>query len=393
MRQLRIKKGKEASLLRFHPWVFSGALVHLDTIPENGEVVAVTSHTGQVLGTAHYSVGTSIALRVFVFGKAVVPDRAFWKERLGQAFAQRQQLGLPNAETNAFRLIHGEGDGLPGLILDIYGTVAVIQAHSIGMHLHREDMAAVLMEIIPGLTAVYDKSAESMHGASVANGLLIGTLPENHTVLENGFLFPVDVEKGQKTGFFLDQRDNRALLSRYTKGKKVLNAFSYTGGFSVYALQAGATEVDSVDVSRKAIDACEVTIAANNPTKGKHNAICEDVLTFLKNPMTDYDVWVIDPPAFAKNINKRHNAVQGYRRLNQLVLEAAPVGALIFTFSCSQVVDRQLFYDTIVAAAIDAKRTVQVLHHLSQPADHPVSIHHPEGSYLKGLVIRVLNAE
>ena len=321
--------------------------------------------------------------------KKIALDQPFWDEKIANAVAFRHQLGLPNQTTNCYRLIHGEGDGLTGLVIDVYGGTAVMQCHSIGMHREREFISKALQKCLPDIKAVYDKSSDSLperYSASMEDGYIFGNAAPGE-VIENGHSFFVDWESGQKTGFFLDQRDNRQQLAKYVKNKKVLNAFCYSGGFSIYALQAGAAEVHSIDVSKKAMAWTDKNVALNS-SHAAHKSITGNVLEYLKDT-APYEVMVIDPPAFAKNINKRHNAVQGYKRLNALAMQKLEKNGVLFTFSCSQVIDRQLFYNTIVAAAIEAGRNIRVMHHLSQPADHPVNIFHPEGSYLKGLVLQV----
>ncbi len=393
MKKIRLKPKKDASLRRFHPWVFSGAIASTEGALNDGDAVEVFDAAGQYLATGHYQDG-SICVRIFSFARTEA-DQAFWTEKLRDAYQLRKTLGLINSShTDCYRLVHAEGDGFPGLIVDIYRRTAVIQCHSIGMYRERERLAQALLEIYDGrLEAIYDKSEETLpeqYAQSAANGYLYlsGKVPTKPaSVLENGHNFLVDWETGQKTGFFLDQRDNRQLLNGYAPGKTMLNAFCYTGGFSVYALKAGAARVDSVDVSARAIEMTEHNVAINGAIE-RHRVYTEEVLKYLQHCEL-YDVIVIDPPAFAKNLAKRHNAVQGYKRLNTLALRKVNPGGILFTFSCSQVVDRQLFYDTIVAAALEAKRQVRVLHHLNQPPDHPVSIFHPEGAYLKGLVLYV----
>lgn len=389
-----LKPGRDQALRRFHPWVFSGAIARVEGKPEDGEQVSVLDRSGQVLGLGHFHHG-SISVRVLSFDPGADLDSLdFWIQKLASALAVRQKAGMPGPQTDCFRLAHGEGDGLSGLVIDVYGSVAVMQCHSIGMHRQRELIAGALMRL-PGLAlqGVYDKSVESLppqYAAGQQNGYIAGAGPDDGAIVqENGVKFRVDWITGQKTGFFLDQRDNRLLLGRYAAGKKVLNAFCYTGGFSAYALKAGAAEVHSVDVSGKAMELTEQNITLNQPHTGAHTGYTEDVLRFLKNGEDQYEVMVIDPPAYAKSLEKRHNAVQGYKRLNEAAIRRLAPGGILFTFSCSQVVDRELFYHTIVSAAIEAGRQARVLHHMTQGADHPVSLFHPEGSYLKGLVLYV----
>ncbi|MGK0366205.1 MAG: 23S rRNA (cytosine1962-C5)-methyltransferase [Saprospiraceae bacterium] len=392
MKRIVLKRKRLEAIQRRHPWVFSGAIhAKPDGEPDNGEIVLLVDGNSEALATGHYANG-SIALRLFAFEKTNA-DQAFWTKKIADAYKHRQAISIgTDASTDCYRLVHAEGDGLPGLIIDIYGKTAVVQCHSVGMHKVRDQISTALQAVLGDkLEAIYDKSAESVgqpYSLSVENKYIFGK-STSQIVKENDCNFFVDWEAGQKTGFFLDQRDNRQLLSRYSKGKTVLNAFAYSGGFSVYALRAGANIVHSVDVSKKAIEWTDRNIELNKSDSGVHESYAEDVMAFLKNNTTVYDTMVIDPPAFAKNIRKKHNAVQGYKRLNALAIRQIAPGGIIFTFSCSQVVDRQLFYDTITAAGIEAGRNVRVIHHLSQPADHPVNLFHPEGSYLKGLVLRV----
>ncbi len=391
MSKIYLKPKKDEALRRFHPWVFSGAILRLEGKPADGDTVEVVDAKGEYLATGHFSQGSSIAVRIFSFGKTA-GGLDFWMEKLSQALQYRQRIGLVGKPQNTcFRLVHAEGDGLPGLIIDVYGETAVVQCHSVGMHRQRELIAEALLKLDKGLVAaVYDKSKETLppnYAASVSNGYLAGQSTA-HEVMENGHRFFVDWETGQKTGFFLDQRDNRQLLGRYVEGKSALNSFCYSGGFSVYALAAGASLVHSVDVSQKAIEWTKRNLDLNGFNPETHDCIAEDVLKYLQS-CQEYEVMVVDPPAFAKNISKRHNAVQGYKRLNVAAIKKLKPGGILLTFSCSQVVDRELFYNTITAAAIEAGRQVRVMHHLSQPPDHPVSLFHPEGSYLKGLVVYV----
>ena len=393
MIKIYLKPGKELPILRFHPWVFSGAVARIDGHPADGDLAEVYERGGKLLGVGHFHHG-SIAVRMLSFEAADLTNLPFWVEKFRKAAAARQAIGLlHHATTNCFRLAHGEGDGLSGLIVDVYGHTAVLQCHSIGMHRQRQLLAEAVRTVLGEQTRVYDKSVEALppnYAAGQNNGYLIGEATDAAgTVLENGVAFKIDWVTGQKTGFFLDQRDNRQLLAHFVRDKTVLNAFCYTGGFSVYALQAGAAEVHSVDVSAKAMELVEENVALNGPYIGQHQGFCADVQQFLKNSEREYEVLIIDPPAFAKSIEKRHNAVQGYKRLNLAAIQKTAPGGVVFTFSCSQVVDRELFYHTIVAAALEAGRQVRVLHHLTQGADHPVSLFHPEGAYLKGLVLYV----
>jgi 23S rRNA (cytosine1962-C5)-methyltransferase len=389
--KIYLKKGKEFSIQRLHPWIFSGAIQKIDGSVADGQWVEVLDLKNNVLGYGHYQNG-SIAVRLLSFENTPPPDN-FWAIRFMKALRLRRNSGLPNDLTNAFRLIHGEGDGLPGLIIDYYDGVAVVQAHSVGMHNDRELIAEALRETMQeNLKAIYYKSQSTLPGKMRDDSndqYLIGMGIVPHIVQENGNKFYVDWEEGQKTGFFLDQRDNRKLLGEFSNGKRLLNTFCYTGGFSVYALNAGATLVHSVDSSQKAIELTKKNLELNGFNTNVHRCFAEDTFDFLKDKSDEYDVIVLDPPAFAKHRDARHQAVRGYQRLNAEAMQKIRPGGVIFTFSCSQVVDRQLFYDTIVSAAIQAGRQIKVLHHLSQPSDHPVSIFHPEGEYLKGLVLYV----
>jgi len=388
---ISLKKGKEISIERFHPWIFSGAIQSKTDALFDGCWVEVKSAKGSTLGYGHYQNG-SIAVRMLSFEKES-PTKSFWVDKLSKAYDVRVRSGVLADGTNCFRLIHGEGDGLPGLIIDYYDGVAIVQAHDAGMHLDREVIAASLQQVIgTNLKSVYYKSQGTLPGKlrdAGTNEYLSGMGVVPHVVLEYGNKFFVDWEEGQKTGFFLDQRENRKLLANFSKSKNVLNTFCYTGGFSVYALNAGAALVHSVDASEKAIDLTRKNLELNGFNYNIHRCFAEDTFDFLNRKETAYDVIILDPPAFAKHRDARHQAVKGYQRLNAEAMKVIKPGGILFTFSCSQVVDRQLFYDTIVSAAIQAGRQIKVLHHLSQPADHPVSIFHPEGEYLKGLVLYV----
>ncbi len=400
MLKVFLKPGKDEPVRRFHPWIFSGAIARTEGHAADGVLAEVYDRAGQLLGVGHFHQG-SIAVRLLQFGPADLQQSAFWIERFQQALRARATAGLTpdNPATNCYRLVHGEGDGLSGLVVDVYGPVAVMQCHSIGMHRQRELIATALYAALgERLTAVYDKSAESLpvkYAETQQNGYLwppsgpVSGIEGGAIVAENGVRFKVDWETGQKTGFFLDQRDNRALLARFAEGKSVLNTFCYTGGFSAYALQAGAQLVHSVDSSAKAMALTDENATLNAPEPGRHEGFTADVLQFFRQSTRHYDLVVVDPPAYAKTLDKRHNAVQGYKRLNEAAFQRVAPGGLMFTFSCSQVVDRDLFYHTIAAAAMEAGRPVRVLHHLSQGADHPVSLFHPEGAYLKGLVLYV----
>lgn len=388
-KKIFLKSGREESVLRKHPWIFSGAVRNGEGEFTDGDWVEVYDNKQQYLASGFVHDG-SIVVKIYDYQQQL-PDANFWLQKVKSAFELRKVLGfLNNASTNCFRLIHGEGDGFPGLIVDVYGEVAVFQAHSIGIFLHKEAIAKAIVECSHGLIkSVFNKSSKTLpknFAQHHEDGFIIEETNQQ-VVLENNHQFFIDWQTGQKTGFFLDQRENRALLGQYTKGKTVLNTFSYTGGFSIYALMNGALKVDSVDVSQPALDILEKNLVLNGLDK-RHTSYNENTLDFLKD-VEQYDIVVLDPPAFAKSISKRHNAVQGYKRLNIMGLEKVKKGGLLFTFSCSQVVDKLLFYQTIMSAAIESKRNIRVLHHLSQGADHPVSIFHPEGSYLKGLVLYV----
>lgn len=398
--KVTLHNGKDHSLKRFHPWVFSGAIKKISLPADHegddmkeGDVVEVYSAQDEFLGMGHYQVG-SIAIRMFAY-VPVNPDYAFWKEKLQKAYDLRTLLNLTNnPATNCYRLFFGEGDGLPGLVIDYYNGTAVFQSHSIGMHLIKPLLVDALREIYGDkLIAVYDKSEETMPKQApvkAPNGYLWRkdeSVTAQTIALENGHKFFVDWEGGQKTGFFLDQRENRELLGYYSKGRTVLNTFCYTGGFSVYAAAAGAAEVHSIDISKKAIGLTDRNIELNSIKN--HQSYAMDTFEFLKHRENTYDIIVLDPPAFAKHQNVKHNAVMGYKRLNYEAIKQIRSGGLLFTFSCSQVVDKNTFNSTVMAAAIEAGRSVRVLHHLSQPPDHCVNIFHPEGEYLKGLVVHV----
>lgn len=393
MKKVVLLKGKDGAIRRRNPWVFSGAIKSEDEGIEDGDLVAVDAINGERLGFGHYQSG-GIRVRILHFGEEQWPVEDLLRSKLVNALDLRRQLGLADDPlTNAYRLVHAAGDGLPGLIVDRYASVAVIQCHGIGMFRERQLIAELLMELLGGaITTVYDKSAKTLPERFPAtDGVLLGEQVTEVVILENGRRFRVDITDGQKTGFFLDQRDNRWLLGSYAKGKRVLNTFCYTGGFSVYALLGDGAQVQSVDLSGSAVALTEDNVARNGDFAGRHDAYVADVMEWLKEHAADdpYDIVVVDPPAFAKNKHKRHNAVQAYKRLNARAIKAIKPGGLLFTFSCSRVVERQLFYDTIVAAGLEAGRNCRVLHHLSQGADHPVDLYHQEGEYLKGLVLRV----
>ncbi|WP_194349925.1 class I SAM-dependent rRNA methyltransferase [Pontibacter beigongshangensis] len=389
--KLYLAKGKEHSLKRFHPWVFSGAIKKADGEPQEGDVVEVYSSRHEFLGMGHYAPG-SIAVRIFSF-EQVEPVLAFWTGKVQQAYDFRNRLGMiDNPDTDVYRLLYAEGDHVPGLIVDVYKDTAVLQAHSVGMYLARPLIAQALQAVYGNkLKAIYDKSAESLPPKApvdAQNGYLFGESSAGTVVTENEHQFFVDWESGQKTGFFIDQRENRSLLANYVKNKAVLNTFCYTGGFSVYALNAGASLVHSVDSSKRAIELTERNAELSQAPE-RHEAFAIDTFEFLKGKEDQYDVIILDPPAFAKSQNVRHNALMGYKRLNAEAMRKIKPGGILFTFSCSQVVDKNLFNNTVMAAAIEAGRSIKIMHHLSQPADHPISIFHPEGEYLKGLVLFV----
>lgn len=386
---IRLLRNKEISIYRKHHWIFSGAIAQKDESLQNGELVQVLNHRDEFLAIGHFQYG-SIMVRLVSFEERPI-DGEFWREKIKAAFDLRDCIGLANnPNTNVYRLIHGEGDGLPGLIIDFYNGTAVIQTHHIGMFRHVKEIATAL-QLVYGekLQAVYEKSAETLpKNIGVENRLLVGN-PASNMVKEYGDSYEIDWEKGQKTGFFVDQRENRRLLAQYSAGKKILNTFCYSGGFSVAALKAGAREVHSVDISAKAIELTEKNLALNPGYAGDHHSKVADVLKYIREVDPDFDIIVLDPPAFAKNLKAKHNAVQAYKRLNLEALKKIKKGGILFTFSCSQVVDKQLFSHTVTAAAMEAGRSVRILHQLSQPGDHPINIFHPETEYLKGLVLYV----
>ena len=395
MKQIYLKRGKEESLLRFHPWIFSGAIHHTDEHLEEGETVRVVTGNGDFIAIGHYQEG-SIAVRVLTFSDVPIDDQ-FWQSRLRSALQMRQSIGIAdNERNNTYRLVHGEGDNLPGLIIDIYGETAVMQAHSIGMHLCRHEVAKALVAVMDKRIAnIYYKSETTLPYMEPENGFIYGGSDDNIAV-ENGLKFYVDWLRGQKTGFFVDQRENRSLLERYAKGQRVLNMFCYTGGFSVYAMRGDAKLVHSVDSSAKAIELTRANVELNFPDDPRHKAFCEDAFKFLDsldsstiNSQLKYDLIILDPPAFAKHRGALHNALKGYTRLNQKAFEKIQPGGILFTFSCSQVVTKEHFRNAVFTAAALAKRKVRILHQLHQPADHPINIYHPEGEYLKGLVLYV----
>ena len=399
---IHLKPHKEESLLRFHPWVFSGAIrsIQLDADypyaePQEGEVVQVVDSKGTILGVGHYQIG-SIAVRILAFGVGELPSD-FWQERIRTAYEVRCSLGLITANNNTYRLVHGEGDFLPGLIVDVYADTAVIQSHSIGMHCHRQEIAQAIVTSVSHVNKVYYKSDDTLpHKAPIQGervGYLVGAeianLNEDFWAKENGLDFRIDWLRGQKTGFFIDQRDNRSLLEHYAQGKEVLNMFCYTGGFSVYALRGGAKLVHSVDVSQKAIDLVRSNVAHNFGEGAPHEAFAEEAFDFMAKNQSKYDLIVLDPPAFAKHRDAVKNALRGYQRLNAKGIQSIRPGGILFTFSCSQAIDKDMFRLAVFSAAAQVGRKVRILHQLHQPADHPINIYHPEGEYLKGLVLQV----
>lgn len=391
-KKVYLKPGKEESLKRFHPWVFSGAIARIEGEPEEGEIVDVFTSKKEFIACGHYQVG-SIAVRVLTFTQQEI-DRDFWRQKLQVAKDLRAALGLiGNPENNTYRLVHGEGDNLPGLIIDVYDHTAVVQAHSAGMHVFRMEIAEALSEVMGDIVQnIYYKSETTLPFKADLlareNGFIKGGSPEN-VAMENGLKFHVDWLKGQKTGFFVDQRENRHLLERYSKGRNVLNMFCYTGGFSFYAMRGGANLVHSVDSSAKAIDLTNENVQLNFPGDPRHQAFAEDAFKFLDRMGDQYDLIILDPPAFAKHRDAVRNALRGYTKLNAKAFEKIRPGGILFTFSCSQVVNKDNFRNAVFTAAAQSGRSVRILHQLTQPGDHPVNIYHPEGEYLKGLVLYV----
>ena len=388
---IQLRHGKAESLKRFHPWIFSGAIQRMPDNLTEGQLVRVIDHKGDFLAIGHYQIG-SIAIRVLSFVERKI-DNEFWKERLSEAFNMRCSIGLVGREdNNTLRLVHGEGDQLPGLIIDLYGKTAVMQAHSVGMHLYRKEIAAALIDVCKGIIEnVYYKSETTLpFKADIheKDGFIIWG-NEDNIAIEYGLMYHIDWLRGQKTGFFIDQRENRKLLEQYSIGKNVLNMFCYTGGFSVYALRGGATRVTSVDSSAKAIDLTRANAELNFPGDSRHDAYAEDAFKFLERAGDDYELIVLDPPAFAKHKGALRNALKGYTRLNAIAISKIRKGGIIFTFSCSQAVNKDQFRLAVFTAAAQAGRHVRILHQLHQPADHPINIYHPEGEYLKGLVLEV----
>jgi 23S rRNA (cytosine1962-C5)-methyltransferase len=402
-----LKRGKEAAIRRFHPWLFSGAIARIKGSPGEGDIVEIYSATDDYLATGHFLRG-SIAVKIFSFTSCDI-DYSFWKEKIQAAYNLRTKAGLTDSSvTNAYRLVFTEGDDLPGLIIDWYNGVVVIQTHNPGMHRIKKDLVNILQEIYgKRLTAVYDKSSDTMNVSSseemknsvlgpassgttetYGNQYLFGSYASD-IIMETGHSFKVDWEKGQKTGFFLDQRSNRMFAQYYSKNKKVLNAFCYSGAFSVYALKGGAAIVHSVDSSRQALQILEENITLNGIDKNKHKSILGDVKKYFSENEDHYDLIILDPPAFAKHHNITHNALQGYIYINTEALKKMNAGGILMTFSCSQAVSREMFQSAVLSAAIESGRKIKILHQLSQGPDHPYSIYHPEGEYLKGLILYV----
>jgi 23S rRNA (cytosine1962-C5)-methyltransferase len=386
-KEVILKKNKEESILRRHPWIFSGAIDLIDEEIVDGDTVSIYDSRKRFLAIGHFQNAT-IAVRIVSFEEREI-NQKFFTQKLGDAIQLRRNLGLFSSDNSICRLVHGEGDGLPGLIIDFYENVAVVQCHSIGMYHSLSFINKALQKNIADLKAVYSKSSDTIHTKEIAqDSFLYGNTNVPHIATERGIRFSIDWITGQKTGFFVDQRENRTLLGNYANGKKILNTFCYSGGFSLSALHAGAKEVHSLDSSKKAIDLTDANIALNK-FKGKHKSIVADAMEYLKNLDNSYDIIILDPPAFAKHRDKRHQAIQGYKRLNEMAIKAIKPGGIIFTFSCSQVVDKYLFTNTVIAAAINSRRNIRILEQLHQPADHPINAFHPEGEYLKGLVIQV----
>ena len=390
-KNIYLKRGKDESLKRFHPWIFSGAINKMDEGIAEGDIVKVFSQKGDFMAVGHYQKGT-IAVRVLSFDDIAIDD-AFWETRIASAFNMRKSIGIAdNPANNTYRLVHGEGDYLPGLVIDCYGPTAVVQAHSVGMHYSRQAVCQALLKVMGDrIENVFYKSETTLpYKADLGqeDGFLYGNTDDN-TAVENGLKFHIDWLKGQKTGFFVDQRENRSLLESYAKDRSVLNMFCYTVGFSVYAMRGGAKLVHSVDSSAKAIELTKANIAMNFPGDNRHEAICDDAFKYLDSHNDKYDLIILDPPAFAKHRSALHNALKGYIRLNVLGLKRIKHGGILFTFSCSQAVSKEQFRTAVFTAAAQANRQVRILHQLHQPADHPINIYHPEGEYLKGLVLYV----
>lgn len=390
MIHITLRHGKEQSAKRLHPWIFSGAIAKMSGTPDEGDLVKVYSADGEFLAIGHYQ-KSSIAVRILSFNDIAV-DQNFWNERIASAYNYRKQLGLVNnSETNCYRLVHGEGDNLSGLVIDYYNGTAVVQCHSVGMFKNVDCIAKALQQTMgEQLTAIYNKSESTLPfkaGIENNDGLLWGEI-KTENALEYGNSFFIDWIQGQKTGFFIDQRENRKLVEHYAKGKSVLNTFCYTGGFSVYALRGGAKKVVSVDCSARAIELTDKTVAMNFPD-AEHTSVVSDTFKYLDNNKDEFDLIILDPPAFAKHGKVLNNALQGYKRLNMKAIEQIKKGGILFTFSCSQAVSKEEFRKSVFAAAANTKRNVRILHQLTQPADHPICIYHPEGEYLKGLVLQI----
>ena len=404
MTTIYLKPHKEDSLKRFHPWVFSGAIArvvldasHRAPAPEEGELVCVRSAANEAQGVGHWQVG-SIAVRILAFDVETLPAD-FWHERIREAYRVREAIGLIRSDNNTFRLVHGEGDFMPGLIVDVYADTAVMQAHSVGIHVNRQIIAEAVVTEVPQVRNVYYKSDDTLPFKAPVEGEKTGWLisdksdeSEEFWSKENGLSFRIDCLRGQKTGFFVDQRENRALVERYAAGKEVLNMFCYTGGFSLYALRGGAKTVDSVDVSQKAIDLVNVNVAHNFPKATNHTAVAADAFEYLSAQRAQnrtFDLIILDPPAFAKHRDAVKNALRGYQRINAKAIEMIRPGGILFTFSCSQAVDKEAFRLAVFSAAAQVGRKVRIMHQLHQPQDHPINIYHPEGEYLKGLVLYI----
>ena len=392
--KVTLKPKKDESLLRFHPWVFSGAIAHMERQPQEGEIVEVYNNNNEYCGTGHFQLG-SIAIRIFTFAK-IETNTAFWTEKIKNAYETRKAIGLvDNDRTNCFRLIHGEGDTMPGLVIDVYDKTAVIQAHSIGMHRIHKELGEALKSVMgSNLENIYYKSSTTLppyfvQQEGVEDYYLYGKDDGQYIAKENGLLFHADWIKGQKTGFFIDQRENRALLERYSKDRSVLNMFCYTGGFSLYAMRGGAKLVHSVDSSAKAVELTKQNVELNFNGDERHDAFAEDAFKFLNDMSSQYDLIILDPPAFAKHRDAIRHALQGYKKLNAKAFEKIKPGGILFTFSCSQAISKEQFRLAVFSAAAMSKRNVKILHQLTQPADHPIGIYHPEGEYLKGLVLYV----
>ena len=391
MIKIILKEGKEENLQRFHPWIFSGAIKKINGKVEEGDIVEVLDSRMGFQGIGHYQIG-SIAVRILSFSETKI-NRSFWTDKIQKAYEMRLSLGLVSEDNNTFRLIHGEGDSLPGLIVDVYGDTAILQAHSVGMHHVRFEIAEAIKSVLGDVNVYYKSESTLPFKANIEpeNGYLIKNekILINNFSVENNLKFIIDWEKGQKTGFFIDQRENRSLLEKYSDGKDVLNMFCYTGGFSCYAMRGGAKSVNSVDSSAKAMDIVDKNMALNFPNDNRHTSYTTDAFKFLDNIQDKYDLIVLDPPAFAKHRDVLRNALQGYKKLNAKAFEQIKPGGILFTFSCSQAVSKEQFRLAVFSAAAISGRNVRILHQLSQPADHPINIYHPEGEYLKGLVLYV----